>query len=128
MLVFIFSEQLMRIFSSDPEVISSGVSALHALSVALPFWAVWFVSSGSLRGSGDTRTPLVVGALTMWLSVFLAWVGVRWFDAGMGWVWTGFVLTSAPAAFFVWWIFRQRIGEYERGRRELPVTTAALRP
>ena len=125
-LVFIFSEQLMRIFSSDQDVISSGVSALHALSIALPFWAVWFVSSGSLRGSGDTRTPLIVGASTMWLSVLLAWIGVRWFDAGMGWVWTGFVLTSAPAAILVWWIFRQRISDYERGRRELPEVTAAL--
>jgi Na+-driven multidrug efflux pump len=125
-LVFIFSEQLMRIYSSDPEVISSGVSALHALSFALPFWAVWFVSSGSLRGSGDTRTPLIVGASTMWLSVLLAWVGVRWFDAGMGWVWTGFVLTSAPASVLAWWLFRQRIGEYERGRRELPEVTAAI--
>ena len=125
-LVFIFSEQLMRIYSSDSEVISSGVSALHALSFALPFWAVWFVSSGSLRGSGDTRTPLIVGASTMWLSVLLAWIGVRWFDAGMGWVWTGFVLTSAPASLLSWWLFRQRIGEYERGRRELPEVTAAV--
>jgi multidrug resistance protein, MATE family len=125
-LVYIFSEQLMRIFSSDPEVIWSGVSALHALSFALPFWAVWFVSSGSLRGSGDTRTPLIVGASTMWLSVLLAWIGVRWFDAGMGWVWTGFVLTSAPASILVWWMFRQRIGEYERGRRDLPEVTAAV--
>jgi multidrug resistance protein, MATE family len=125
-LVYIFSEQLMRIFSPDPEVISSGVSALHALSFALPFWAVWFVSSGSLRGSGDTRTPLIVGASTMWLSVFLAWIGVRWFDAGMGWVWTGFVLTSAPASALVWWIFRHRISDYERGRRELPELTATL--
>src|SRR5215216_6444919 len=126
LLVYIFSEQLMRIFSSDAEVISSGVSALHALSFALPFWAVWFVSSGSLRGSGDTRTPLIVGASTMWLSVLLAWIGVRWFEAGMGWVWTGFVLTSAPASILVWWIFRQRISDYERGRRELPEVTAAL--
>jgi multidrug resistance protein, MATE family len=125
-LVFIFSEQLMRIFSSDPEVISSGVSALHALSFALPFWAVWFVSSGSLRGSGDTRTPLIAGASTMWLSVLLAWIGVRWFGAGMGWVWTGFVLTSAPAAILVWWIFRQRISDYERGRRGLPEVGPAL--
>jgi multidrug resistance protein, MATE family len=125
-LVYILSEQLMRIFSSDPEVIRSGVSALHALSFALPFWAVWFVSSGSLRGSGDTRTPLIVGASTMWLSVLLAWIGVRWFDAGMGWVWTGFVLTSAPASILVWRIFRQRIGDYERGRRELPEVTTAL--
>ena len=124
-LVYIFSEQLMRIFSSDPEVVSSGVEALHALSFALPFWAVWFVSSGSLRGSGDTRTPLIVGASTMWLSVLLAWIGVRWFDAGLGWVWTGFVVTSAPAGILMWWIFRQRIGDYERGRRELPALKAA---
>ena len=90
---------------------SRRVGALQALSFALPFWAVWFVSSGSLRGSGDTRTPLIVGASTMWLSVLLAWIGVRWFDAGMGWVWTGFVLTSAPASILVWRIFRQRISD-----------------
>jgi putative MATE family efflux protein len=125
-IVFVFSERLKRIFSSDPEVISSGVSALHALNCAPPFWAVWFVSSGSLRGSGDTRTPLIVGASTMWLSILLAWIGVRWFEAGMGWVWTGFVLTSAPASILVWWMFRQRIREYERGHRQLPVATAAL--
>ncbi|MBW3631623.1 MAG: MATE family efflux transporter [Chloroflexi bacterium] len=106
-LVYIFSERLMRVFSSDPEVIHSGVSALHSLSFVLPFCAVWFVSSGCLRGSGDTRTPLIIGASTMWLSVLLAWIGVRWFDAGMGWVWSGFEVTSAPASLLMWWIFRQ---------------------
>ena len=125
-LVFVFSEQLMRIFSASSEVISSGVNALHALSFALPFWAIWFVSSGSLRGSGDTRTPLIIGASTMWLSVLLAWIGVRWFDAGMGWVWTGFVLTSAPSSMLMWWIFRQRITDYERGRRDLPEPSPGL--
>src|SRR5215211_72160 len=60
-LVFIFSEQLMRIFSPDLEVISSGVSALHALSFALPFWAVWFVSSGSLRGAATRALPSSLG-------------------------------------------------------------------
>jgi putative MATE family efflux protein len=120
LIVFIFCEQLMRIFSSDPEVVMAGVSALRALSVSLPFWAVWFVSSGSLRGSGDTRTPLIVGASTMWLAVLLAWIGVRWFDAGLGWVWIAFFLTTTPASILMWWIFRQRIHEYETGRRRLP--------
>ena len=124
-LVYIFSERLMRIFSSDQAVVAAGVSALHALSVALPFWAIWFVSSGSLRGSGDTRTPLIIGASTMWLSVLLAWIGVRFFGAGMGWVWSAFVLTSAPASFLMLWIFRERITDYERGRRDLPELHAA---
>jgi Na+-driven multidrug efflux pump len=120
LLVFIFCEQLMRIFSADPAVIASGVSALRALSFALPFWAIWFVSSGSFRGSGDTRTPLIVGASTMWLSVLLAFIGVRWFGAGLGWVWLAFVLTSAPASLLMWWIFRRRVSNYESGRRALP--------
>ena len=124
-LVYIFSERLMRIFSSDQAVVAAGVSALHALSVALPFWAIWFVSSGSLRGSGDTRTPLIIGASTMWLSVLLAWIGVRFFGAGMSWVWSAFVLTSAPASLLMLWIFRERITDYERGRRDLPELNAA---
>jgi hypothetical protein len=51
---------------------------------------------------------------------------VRWFDAGMGWVWSGFVVTSAPASLLMWWIFRQRISDYERGRRDLPELGSAL--
>jgi putative MATE family efflux protein len=119
-LVFIFAERLMGVFSSDPEVIGHGASALRALAFALPFWALWFVSAGGLRGSGDTRTPLLIGASSLWLAVGLAWVGVRWFEAGMAWVWAAFVITTGPAALIAWWAFRARIGDYEAGRRELP--------
>ena len=124
-LVFIFAERMMGIFSSDPEVIAAGVSALRALSLALPFWAVWFVSSGGLRGSGDTRTPLIIGASTMWLSVLVAWIGVRGFAGGLGWVWTAFVITTSPAALLMWWIFRRRVRDYESGRRPLPAVSGA---
>ncbi|MCC7021601.1 MAG: MATE family efflux transporter, partial [Thermomicrobiales bacterium] len=117
---FVFAERAMGIFSSDPEVIASGASALHALSVALPFWALWFVSSGSMRGSGDTRTPLVIGAATMWSAVLLAWIAVRWFDGGLGLVWSAFVLTTMPASFLMWWAYRRRIGQFEDGQRDYP--------
>ena len=61
----------------------------------------------------------MIGASTMWLSVFFAWIGVRWFDGGLGWVWTAFVLTTAPASLLMWWIFRQRIGDYESRRTQV---------
>ena len=115
----------MGVFSGDPAVIGAGTAALRALSIALPFWALWFVSSGSLRGSGDTRTPLLIGASTMWLSVLIAWIAVRWFGAGLGTVWFGFVLTTAPASLLMWWAYRRRIGEFEQGRREFPDPSAA---
>ena len=124
-IVFLFAEGLMEIFSDDPEVINAGVAALRALSLSLPFWAIWFVSGGGLRGSGDTRTPMVIGSSTMWLAVFFAWVGVRWFDGDLGWVWTAFAITTVPPSLLMWWIFRQRVGDYETGRRPLPEVSAA---
>ena len=38
----------------------------------------------------------------MWLSVLIAWIAVRWFGAGLGTVWFGFVLTTAPASLLMW--------------------------
>src|SRR5918994_1931571 len=123
-LTFVFSERVIGVFSSDPAVIEAGTAALRSLSVALPFWALWFVSSGSLRGSGDTRTPLFIGASTMWLTVLIAWIAVRWFDAGLGTVWFAFLLTTAPASVLMWWVYRRRIEEFEQGRREIPDLSA----
>jgi multidrug resistance protein, MATE family len=124
-LTFLFSERVIGVFSGDPAVIEAGTAALRSLSVALPFWALWFVSSGSLRGSGDTRTPLFIGASTMWLTVLIAWIAVRWFDAGLGTVWFAFLLTTAPASVLMWWVYRRRIADFEEGRREAPDLSAA---
>jgi putative MATE family efflux protein len=126
LLTFLFSERVMSVFSADPAVIGAGTAALRSLSVALPFWGLWFVSSGSLRGSGDTRTPLLIGASTMWLSVLIAWIAVRWFGSGLGTVWFAFVLTTAPASLLMWWAYRRRIADFEQGRREAPVLSAAV--
>jgi MATE family multidrug resistance protein len=125
-LAFLFGDRAMGLFSSDPEVIAAGVAALKALSLALPFWALWFVSSGGLRGSGDTRTPLIIGASAMWLSVLFAWIFVRWFDGGLGLVWLAFVLTTSPASVLMGWAFLRRIRDFEQGRRELPESGAAV--
>jgi putative MATE family efflux protein len=51
-----FAPRLMGLYSDDPEVVAAGVAALRALGASLPFWAVWFVSSGALRGGGRSTT------------------------------------------------------------------------
>jgi Na+-driven multidrug efflux pump len=61
----------------------------------------------------------------MWLTVLIAWIAVRWFDAGLGTVWFAFLLTTAPASVLMWWVYRRRIGEFEEGRREFPELDAA---
>jgi putative MATE family efflux protein len=127
-LVFLFRERVMGIFTGDPMVIASGAEALMALSISLPFWALWFVSSGSLRGSGDTRTPLYIGAATDWLAVLLAWIAVTRFGGGLGWVWFAFVLTTSPASVVLAFAFRRRIKAFEQGRIELPAVSQSIAP
>ncbi|HEU5431337.1 MAG TPA: MATE family efflux transporter, partial [Thermomicrobiales bacterium] len=105
---FLFAEPIMGLFTSDPEVIGQGVQALRALSFALPFWSVSFVSAGALRGSGDTRSPMIISAIGIWLSVLLAWLGVRHFGAELGYVWGTFIITSPMTAAANWLLFRRR--------------------
>ena len=66
-LFFFFPAVFMSIFTSDPEVIALGITPLRIIAVAQPFLAMTMVLSGALRGAGDTRGPLVVTTLGIWL-------------------------------------------------------------
>ncbi|CAA9297291.1 MAG: Multi antimicrobial extrusion protein (Na(+)/drug antiporter), MATE family of MDR efflux pumps [uncultured Chloroflexi bacterium] len=58
---------LMRLFSTDPEVIRLGTQALPVLALAQPFWAISSIYAGSLRGAGDSRFPMISTNLGMWV-------------------------------------------------------------
>jgi Na+-driven multidrug efflux pump len=106
---FFFAEPAMRFFTDDPAVIDEGVDALRVLAPGLPFWALWTVYGGGLRGSGDTRTPMLMGGLAVWLTLGLAWVAVRWFDGGLGAIWAMFLVTTPLAGLGNWWTLRRRL-------------------
>jgi hypothetical protein len=46
--------------------------------------------------------------ITVWAAVALAWIGVRYFDQGIGWVWATFIITSPIAAIGNHISFRRR--------------------
>jgi putative MATE family efflux protein len=91
--LFFAARPVLEIFSSDPEVIQLGVDGLRAIAISLPWWGAWSVSAGALRGSGDTRSPMVRGVIAVWLSVVLAWAGVKYFDQTVAYVWGVFFFT-----------------------------------
>lgn len=76
-LLFLFSVPLIRIFTSDPEVIDLGAQVLRIVAFAEPLFGASIVASGSLRGAGDSRVPFFISLGTMWgvritLSLLLA--------------------------------------------------------
>ena len=58
----------MRLFSTSPAVIASGMAYLNRI---LPFYsmlAVMFILNGIMRGAGETTVPLLSSILSLWLA------------------------------------------------------------
>jgi putative MATE family efflux protein len=110
-LVFLFAPQVMSVFTNDPNVIQIGAGALRVVALTQPFWGVGMVQSGALRGTGDTRYPLIIGSGGMWAAVLLVWLFLTFIGGGLPAVWAAFLITSPITALLLWRRFRTRVRE-----------------
>lgn len=65
-ILFVFATPLIRIFSSDPEVIALGTQVLRIVAFAEPLFGASIVAAGALRGAGDSKAPFLLSLATMW--------------------------------------------------------------
>ena len=105
----LFARQIIGVFTDDPGVLASGVPALMVLALSLPATALWTVCAGGMRGSGDTRNPMISSVLAIWLAVGLAFVAVRWFGAGLPVIWLMYTITAHFAGVRNWIMVRRRL-------------------
>lgn len=101
--VFVLAEPAVRFFTDDPGVVAQAMLGLRVIALAQPFWAVGIVAGGALRGSGDTRTPMLITAGGFWSAVALAYLGVNGLALGNLALWAGLAL-PAPAMAVVGWL------------------------
>jgi Na+-driven multidrug efflux pump len=116
-LMVVFAQHIVRLFSDDPEVIEIGAAAMRAIGVSLPIWGMWMSAAGAVRGSGDTRSPMIRGVTAVWLAVLIAWLGVHFLDQSVAWIWGTFIFTGLLPAFGNWRAFRKRAEELTRSFR-----------
>ena len=64
---FLAAPQIMGLFTDEAAVISMGNTPLRLIGIVQPFLAAMMVFGGSLRGAGDTLTPLLVNGAAVWL-------------------------------------------------------------
>lgn len=64
---FIFPRQIIGLFTGDTHLVDIGEPCLRIIGLAQPFSAVAFTLAGALRGAGDTRFPMFVTAVAIWL-------------------------------------------------------------
>lgn len=88
LVVFLFAPQLMRLFSSDPEVLTLGTTILRIMAGSEPIYRVVCILEKTIHGKGDTATPFLYNILTVWIirigGTFLC---VKHFSFGLPAVW-----------------------------------------
>lgn len=111
LLFLLFPAPMMRLFTSDTEVIRAGVVFLRLVALAQIPLALSFVYAGSLRGTGDTFFVFLSTMLSMWgVRVLLAWMAAQVLHLSLYVVWGVFVID--------WWV-RAAIFSWRYHRRDL---------
>jgi putative MATE family efflux protein len=63
----IFAEQIVGIFTTEPEVVPYAVDCLRYISYGYAFYAYGMVMVQAFNGAGDTYTPTVINLFCYWL-------------------------------------------------------------
>src|SRR5205085_5714486 len=111
-LLIIFAPQVVALFTSDAAVIAAGVPGLRVLALTQPFWAVLFVQAGALRGTGNTRFPLLVTGTSIWAATGLAFALIETIGGGLPTIWAAFLVLAPVMAFLMWQRFRRTVAEF----------------
>jgi len=93
LLLFLFPEVMMSIFTPDTQVIALGASVLRIVSISEPFFGLTMVLEGVFSGIGDTKPPFYVALFTMWgLRILPTFICVKLFGLGLRAVWCCMIL------------------------------------
>jgi MATE family, multidrug efflux pump len=108
--------QLIGLFSKDAGVLSVGSSLLFLAAVFQLFDGIQGVITGTLRGIGDTRTPMVVNLVAHWVlglptSYLLCFV-IGW---GVYGLWVGLSLGLIVTGTILLYVWTRKIRQYREG-------------
>jgi MATE family multidrug resistance protein len=91
--------QIIRVFTNAETVVTTGVSLLAVAALFQLFDGLQVVATGALRGTGDTRTPMICNLLAHWfLGLPVGYALCFWLDRGVIGLWfglsTGLIVTA----------------------------------
>lgn len=113
LLLFLFPDVLMRLFTKDAAVITQGASALRIVALSEPFFAILIIIEGVFNGVGDTRAPFLFALCTMWgIRLPSAYLCVNVFHLGLNAVW--FCMIADNITRFLCMLLRYRSDRWKK--------------
>ena len=111
----LFAPQLIRLFTSDPEVAQYGISCLRIVAAGFLFYGYAMVLTASFNGAGDTRTPTLINLVCLWLwEIPLAWVLAHPFGFGPTGVFIAVSVAFSTMALVSGWLFSKGMWKTKR--------------
>jgi MATE family multidrug resistance protein len=77
LLGFTLAEPAMALLGGEQVVVELGGEYLRVVSTIFLFSTLMFIGNASLRGAGDTRTPLYVMLVVNTLNIIVSWVAIN---------------------------------------------------
>jgi putative MATE family efflux protein len=106
-LLFLLAPWWMTIFTPDMEVQKLGASLLRICSLEQPATALYLVSSGALRGAGETRAPFLIAFVSMGLRLVLAYIFIMHLNMGTQGAWWAMVIDLWVRGLLTYTYFRK---------------------
>lgn len=87
-LLFLLPNQMMSIFTQDPDVIRAGAAVLRIVAVSEPMFGALVIFEGIFNGMGDTKVPFVFTMFCMWgVRIASTYLCISVFNLGLNAVW-----------------------------------------
>jgi len=100
-LLIIFSTQIAQIFlPNSPEAIGETANFINIIAIAFGALGVQTVIIGSIRGTGSTKTAMILSILYLGTTIILTWLLPIFLDHnGLWWAQSGAIFVSVIIAF-----------------------------
>jgi MATE family, multidrug efflux pump len=113
LLFFLLPRPLIGLFSQDTAVLDLGSSLLSLAAVFQLFDGIQGVATGTLRGLGDTRTPMIVNLWAHWLlGLPVSYSLCFYFGWGVRGLWIGFSLGLIVTGVILLQVWNVKIRQY----------------
>lgn len=93
-LFFIFKVPILKIFTTDSQVIKAAITSMTLIAVNQPLLNFMIAISGGLRGAGDTKIVMYITILRLWIIfVPLSYVFINIYSYGVSGLWIAEILS-----------------------------------
>jgi MATE family multidrug resistance protein len=108
----LFPRYIVRVYSSDPEVMKIGVTLLAVAAIFQIFDGIQIVASGALRGAGETKIPMLTYGIAYWI-IGLPFGYYLCFNRGWGatGVWAGLCFGLILIGLFLLYVWKRKVAQ-----------------